>query len=180
VTQESKVDDALGDRMKGYESAEAGRRLMPLVPVMARIDGRCFSSFTRGMRRPYDPTMSEAMIDTTVQLVKETNACMGYTQSDEITLAWHSTDPKSHIRKERPDVKYLVSYADPSVGHRGQIYKAANWKSDGLTDDERKSPRFDYACADTGKKYSRRGHVPDHVTIKRVPRISKHRFVYAI
>jgi tRNA(His) guanylyltransferase len=31
------MDDALGDRMKGYESAEAGRRLMPLVPVMARI-----------------------------------------------------------------------------------------------------------------------------------------------
>lgn len=91
------MDDALGDRMKGYESAEAGRRLMPLVPVMARIDGRCFSSFTRGMRRPYDPTMSEAMIEATVALVKETNACMGYTQSDEITLAWHSTDPKSQI-----------------------------------------------------------------------------------
>lgn len=88
--------DELGDRMKVYENAEA-RRLMPLLPVMARIDGRCFSSFTRGMRRPFDPTMAEAMIDTAVFLVKETNACMGYTQSDEITLAWHSTDPKSQI-----------------------------------------------------------------------------------
>ena len=89
--------DELGDRMKMYENAEAGRRLMPLVPVMARIDGRCFSSFTRGMDRPYDAGLSQAMIDTTVFLVKETNACMGYTQSDEITLAWHSTDLKSQI-----------------------------------------------------------------------------------
>lgn len=89
--------DELGDRMKGYENAEAARRLMPLAPVMARIDGRCFSSFTQGMRRPYDLELSSIMLWTTVELVKETNACMGYTQSDEITLAWHSTDPKSQI-----------------------------------------------------------------------------------
>lgn len=91
------MNDALGDRMKGYESAECGRRFMPLLPIMARIDGRCFSSFTRGMQRPYDSLMSEAMIETMVYLVGETNACMGYTQSDEITLAWHSTDPKSQV-----------------------------------------------------------------------------------
>lgn len=91
------MNDALGDRMKMYEMAEAGRKLMPLVPVIARIDGRSFHSFTRGMRRPYDPDFSFAMIETTAALVHETNACMGYTQSDEITLAWHSTDLKSQI-----------------------------------------------------------------------------------
>jgi len=89
--------DALGDRMKLYESAEAGRRLMPLVPVLARIDGRAFHSFTRGMERPFDPAFSAAMRDTTIALVRETGACMGYTQSDEITLAWHATDRKSQI-----------------------------------------------------------------------------------
>jgi tRNA(His) guanylyltransferase len=91
------VNDPLGDRMKLYESAEAGRRFMPLLPIMARIDGRAFHSFTRGMEEPFDPRFSQAMIDTTVYLVRETNACMGYTQSDEISLAWHSTDPKSQI-----------------------------------------------------------------------------------
>jgi tRNA(His) guanylyltransferase len=91
------MNDSLGDRMKMYEMAEAGRRLMPLVPVLARIDGRAFHSFTRGMRRPYDEDFSAAMIETTAALVHETNACMGYTQSDEITLAWHSTDLKSQI-----------------------------------------------------------------------------------
>lgn len=89
--------DSLGDRMKMYESAEAGRRLLPLVPVLARIDGRAFHSFTRGMQRPFDPGFSAAMIETTQFLVDETGACMGYTQSDEITLAWHSTDLKSQI-----------------------------------------------------------------------------------
>jgi len=91
------MSDSLGDRMKLYESAEASRRFMPLLPVLARIDGRCFSSFTKGMERPYDSVMTDMMIATTAALVSETNACMGYTQSDEITLAWHSTDLKSQI-----------------------------------------------------------------------------------
>lgn len=94
--------------------------------------------------------------------------------------SWLIAQAVRYIRKERPDVKYLVSYADPSAGHQGTIYKAANWKSDGRTDDERKTPRFDYADANTGKKYSRRGHVPEGVTIRRIPRISKHRFVFQL
>lgn len=91
------MNDNLGDRMKLYESAEAGRRFMPLLPIMARIDGRAFHSFTRGMDRPYDARFSRCMVDATVHLMQETNACMGYTQSDEITLAWHSTDLRSQI-----------------------------------------------------------------------------------
>ena len=89
--------DTLGDRMKLFESAEAGRRFMPLLPILTRIDGRCFSKFTKGMNRPYDREMSQSMINTTKALVEETGACMGYTQSDEITLAWHQTDMKSEI-----------------------------------------------------------------------------------
>ena len=83
-----------------------------------------------------------------------------------------------HIRRHHKSVRVLVSYADPSAGHSGVIYKAANWIADGRTDDERKTPRFDYADAVTGKRYSRRGHVPAGVKIKRIPRVSKHRFFY--
>lgn len=88
---------SLGDRMKLYEAAEAGRRLMPLLPVIARIDGRSFSRFTRDMKRPYDERMSRLMIDTTRFLVEETCALIGYTQSDEISLLWHSSDTKSQV-----------------------------------------------------------------------------------
>lgn len=91
------MKDDLGDRMKLYEGLEAGRRLMPLLPVLARIDGRAFHSFTRDMDRPFDATFSACMVDTTAALVRDTGACMGYTQSDEITLAWHSRTMQSQI-----------------------------------------------------------------------------------
>lgn len=91
------VNDVLGDRMKLYENMECARRMMPLLPVVARVDGRAFHSFTRGMDRPFDERMQAAMVATAKALATETNACMAYTQSDEITLAWHSTDHKSQL-----------------------------------------------------------------------------------
>lgn len=91
------MSDDLGDRMKLYEGAESGRRLMPLLPVLARIDGRAFHGFTRGMDRPFDARFSVCMLETATALVRETGACMGYTQSDEITLAWHSRTTQSQI-----------------------------------------------------------------------------------
>lgn len=88
---------SIADRMKMYERAEATRRCMPLLPICARIDGRGFSRFTDGMRRPYDPALSEMMIEVTRYLVDETQAVVGYTQSDEITLIFYSPDHKSQI-----------------------------------------------------------------------------------
>jgi hypothetical protein len=85
-----------------------------------------------------------------------------------------------YIKKHHQSVFVLVSYADPSAGHGGTIYKAANWACDGRTDEGRKTARCDYADAVTGKKYSRRGHIPEGVDWVRVPRVSKHRFVYRL
>lgn len=90
-------NDEFGDRMKLFENAEAGRRLMPMIPALCRLDGKAFSKFTKDMKRPYDKRLSDLMVDTTKWLVRRTNACMGYTQSDEITLAWLSTDYRSQI-----------------------------------------------------------------------------------
>jgi len=81
------VDD-LGSRMKLFEGQTEGN-LIPMLPAMCRIDGRSFSSFTMGLRRPYDERLSKLMVDTTKFLVKETCATCGYTQSDEITLSWY-------------------------------------------------------------------------------------------
>lgn len=90
------MEDALGDRMKFYENLDvAGQRLIPLLPIIARIDGRCFSKFTLGLAKPFDLRLSNLMVDTTNFLVNETGACIGYTQSDEITLAWYSDDYKT-------------------------------------------------------------------------------------
>lgn len=91
------MQDDLGDRMKMYEMAEAGRRCEAGLPIVARIDGRSFSKFTRGLERPFDPRLSGVMIETLKRLVRETNAACGYTQSDEITLGWASPEPGSQL-----------------------------------------------------------------------------------
>jgi len=88
--------DDLGDRMKMYEARET-TRFMPMLPIYCRIDGRCFSAFTKGMDRPFDENLSSVMANATAALVKETGALAGYTQSDEISLLWHSDDPRSQI-----------------------------------------------------------------------------------
>lgn len=84
------------------------------------------------------------------------------------------------IKRNHPEVCNLVSYADPSAGHSGTIYRAANWREDGRTDDERRTPRCDYYDARTGKKYGRRGNMPADAVVERRPRVSKHRFALAI
>jgi tRNA(His) 5'-end guanylyltransferase len=78
----------LGDRLKVLEMAEAGRRAVLDVPVIARLDGRAFHTYTRGMKRPFDERMQYMMRNTTSGLVAEFHALVGYTQSDEITLVW--------------------------------------------------------------------------------------------
>lgn len=84
------MEDALGDRMKQYEMAEAGRMLLPMTPVLMRLDGKCFHTFTRGLNRPYDTSFQELMCRTAMFLLRETNAKCVYVQSDEISLAWYS------------------------------------------------------------------------------------------
>lgn len=88
-------NNPLGDRMKMYENEYAGRTLMPLVPLCCRIDGKAFHSFTRGLDRPFDGGLSDLMVATTIHLTGETNAACGYTQSDEISLAWYEPDPET-------------------------------------------------------------------------------------
>ena len=80
--------DELGDRCKAMEMAEAGRKAMKGIPLLARLDGRAFHTYTRGLKRPYDEGMSKTMQETTKALVEDMHAAVGYTQSDEITLAW--------------------------------------------------------------------------------------------
>lgn len=81
------------------------------------------------------------------------------------------------VGRTHPEVRFLVSYADPSAGHSGVIYRAGNWVFDGMTDDGRKTPRCDYVWQ--GRRYSRKGHIPHGAEgIQRVPRVSKFRYVY--
>lgn len=95
--KQSMSQDDLGDRMKMYEKQEAGRHFMPLIPVVARLDGRAFHSFTKGLIQPYDERLMKCMVNTTKALVQQTNAVIGYRQSDEITLIWPGADKLEEV-----------------------------------------------------------------------------------
>jgi tRNA(His) 5'-end guanylyltransferase len=81
--------DEFGNRMKLYEGFEAARVLMPMLPVVARMDGIAFHSFTQGLKRPYDERLSMLMVEVSAWLLQHFGADAAYTQSDEITLGWH-------------------------------------------------------------------------------------------
>jgi tRNA(His) guanylyltransferase len=89
--------DCLGDRMKAYEKRETDRTVMPALPVIVRLDGRAFHTFTKRMARPFYEPMSRAMIETARYLVAESNANFAYTQSDEITLVYWNDDPSAEL-----------------------------------------------------------------------------------
>lgn len=90
--------------------------------------------------------------------------------------SWLISQSVRYIKANHSSVVALVTYADPSVGHTGAIYRAANWIEDGRTDGR----RFDLQDAVTGKRYGRHSHVPPGAQTVRVPRVSKARFVYQI
>lgn len=105
----------LGDRMKLYESFFTGKNFPGKYPnwpqrnairipggwpfglngytevpdgfyPVIRVDGHCFSTFTRQFEKPYDMRIINAMKDATIKLVDVFHALLGYTQSDEITI----------------------------------------------------------------------------------------------
>lgn len=78
--------NTLAERMKDYERVSK-ISLMKRMPVIIRIDGCHFHTFTRGFNKPFDEVMAKAMWKTTVSLCQKIQGCvMGYTQSDEISL----------------------------------------------------------------------------------------------
>jgi tRNA(His) 5'-end guanylyltransferase len=52
-----------------------------------RIDAKAFETFTRGLSKPFEQVLGNAMARTMEHLCKNIQGCvLGYTQSDEITL----------------------------------------------------------------------------------------------
>lgn len=78
--------DSLGDRMKGYENVTR-TKLVRRMPVIIRIDGKAFHTFTKGFDKPFDSLLMDAMNRTMKYLCENIQGCvLGYTQSDEISL----------------------------------------------------------------------------------------------
>ena len=81
------MKDALGDRMKGFYEDRYRIYLTRRMPVIIRVDGNAFHTFTRGLEKPFDGDFMIIMQETCASLCKSIQGCVGgYVQSDEISL----------------------------------------------------------------------------------------------
>ena len=79
--------DELSTRMKENYENRSKTYLVRRVPVIIRLDGKAFHTFTKHFKKPYDEIFHSAMNDTMKYLCENIQGCkVGYTQSDEITL----------------------------------------------------------------------------------------------
>jgi hypothetical protein len=84
------------------------------------------------------------------------------------------------------NLKFIVAYSDPSVGHAGVVYQASNWLYTGLS-----SAMAAYDFGDGVARHSRTvgqilgSHSVKHLracglTVKLVPQAAKHRYIYLL
>jgi tRNA(His) 5'-end guanylyltransferase len=117
--------ETLGDKLKTLEKVQTSIAADGSMPLMARLDGKGFSKFTKGLGRPFDSRMSSLMAETTKALVEQTSAKVGYTQSDEITLFWQadsSDDQYLFNGKYQKIVSTLSSIATAAFNRKLQSY----------------------------------------------------------
>lgn len=80
------VAETLSDRMKEYENITQ-TKLIKKQPVIIRLDGKAFHTFTKNLTKPFDIDLSKAFEYTCIKLKEKIdNVKFIYSQSDEISL----------------------------------------------------------------------------------------------
>lgn len=115
--------DTLGDWCKWLERNFSNDVMIPGLPVIIRLDGNNFHTWTKGLEQPFDRRFRDLMIETTKFLVKETNAVIGYTQSDEITLILYAPKRYSEIYNGGKKQKILSKLTSKCVNFFNQKQK---------------------------------------------------------
>lgn len=77
----------LGERMKANYEDRYRSYLTRRTPVIMRLDGKAFHTFTRGCEKPFDNFLSNAMYKTAEDLCRQIQGAQcAYIQSDEISI----------------------------------------------------------------------------------------------
>lgn len=140
---------SLVDRMRKqrtrYEEASK-TYLMRGQPVIIRIDGNDFHTFTKGFKSPWDGRFHQVMNNTMVYLCENIQGCvLGYTQSDEISLllcdyqkldtdAWFSYDVQKivSVTASMATIIFNKFFTYEAL----ELSTASSDELDGLSDDE--------------------------------------------
>jgi tRNA(His) guanylyltransferase len=79
-------------RMKGYEKAHTDIRLIPRCPVILRLDGKSFHTYTKPFKDksnpdPFSDYLHYAFVESSKYLASKVSGCRAiYTQSDEVSM----------------------------------------------------------------------------------------------
>ncbi len=114
----------LGDKCKWLEKNFSPDIMVPTLPVIIRLDGVNFSKWTKGLAKPFDNDLTMLMGLLTKAVMRKTNAVIGYTQSDEITLILYTDNWKSemyHAGKKQKILSKLSSYATNVFNEHAQL-----------------------------------------------------------
>ncbi|KAL1503703.1 hypothetical protein AB1Y20_012176 [Prymnesium parvum] len=111
--------------MKASEAATCDAAIDLARPCVIRLDGHCFSTYTRGFARPYDERIHRAMVSTAADLLEHFNAVTAYTESDEISLFYPSAQGASVSVPFNGRVQKLVSVTSGYASARFNMHMLA-------------------------------------------------------
>ncbi|WCF11771.1 tRNA(His) guanylyltransferase Thg1 family protein (plasmid) [Paenibacillus thiaminolyticus] len=95
--------------MKEYEKA-SHHSLTKRMPVIVRLDGEHFHSYTKGMKKPFDQVLVEAFWETCKYLASNSMGCkLVYHQSDEISMLLTNYDKLTTESWFNNDLQKIVS-----------------------------------------------------------------------
>jgi len=92
--------DIFSKRMKRYEKSFTDIKLLPRCPVIIRLDGKSFHTYTKQFKDkdapdPFSEILHNAFVHASIKLAGRTSGCRAvYTQSDEVTV-WLDDKGKS-------------------------------------------------------------------------------------
>lgn len=80
-------NDVINKRMKDNYESRSRTFLTRRTPVIIRLDGKAFHTYTRGLDKPFDDGLTQDMQETAIYLCKNIQgAKCAYVQSDEISI----------------------------------------------------------------------------------------------
>ena len=78
---------SLEERMKSYYENRNQTYLIRRMPVLMRLDGRAFHTYTKNFEKPFDERLNASLVGSAVDLLKEIQgAKCAYIQSDETSI----------------------------------------------------------------------------------------------
>lgn len=118
--------DSLGDRMKVFYE-DAYRVSLPMrLPIIVRIDGSHFHSYTRNCVRPFDDKLSNVMDETAIELCKNIQgARLAYVQSDETSILINNYTSLNSEAWFSNNIQKMTSVA---ASIAGSFFTANSWK----------------------------------------------------